>query len=861
MAEDLMGGPFERFITDIDSLSSEAVQTGLKRTGADAFFSGYHATAMDSCLDPALNPNNPGLPPVIDSYFRMTQGDPRNLVHPSPTDLSILSAETHQDVRAMIEPRTSPGNVVLGVLINDDPGQEPAAREELPEASAEQEHRPRKRSKANSQDAEDGSEAKKSRGRPRLDIPDESATDRRRTQIRLAQRAYRMRKETTIASLQNRVSQLEGTIDEMNKAFLDFNDRAIGLGVVQLSPALAKSLHKTTQRFLSLTQVVTPTSEPEEELSQSGATSFDAGLPPIPVAGPGDRVAVASLLDCTTSTSRASQGDDHSSPSQSLTTASSPFHFGSPGRTAAVHTQNQLSNVNRTLARIVSGAPSSPRPMIQPHLHASTYAYEPQFGRRLQRATLEAAYELLVSPQTPGGLKDRVFQYSYCGDNLDGIARQIMRGLESLNAPVETTPSTAGCGPITFPQKLLEAEGSPPPAEETTIYAPPFEVEWLTPYGVEDYLRKKGIEVNNDAPYAEFVVEESPSPRGGSNGTGTSTSGGEYQSPPKTPPRERQWTRNGFIDPVLFPGISPTACEDGYDPVEVSAFSGGSAGERCAQGQATRDDSGSVDSYLPSFVGAANNRDDAFEVRASRRRAVRAVDLAVLFKGRNAASPLTSWLRVPLSWYHSSTYAFFPDENHASIRRKYTSPTAPDAIRQFCGFCGTPLSYWSENPRSEAEFISLTLGSLTHEDLLELDEWGMLPPLSSTPSSEETREEDQERSSSQPEADTETGAETAVFPKDFHPSTTATLPWFDSMMKGSLLGRNTHTHRTTRAGVAQTPDGRTRVEWEVVEWNEGDQGEADSGGITKHPVDGHVVPEGGRKEADGAGDGDEVMES
>ena len=50
-----------------------------------------------------------------------------------------------------------------------------------------------------------------------------------------------------------------------------------------------------------------------------------------------------------------------------------------------------------------------------------------------------------------------------------------------------------------------------------------------------------------------------------------------------------------------------------------------------------------------------------------------------------------------------------------------------DAKRHFCGFCGTPLSYWSENPKSEAEFISLTLGSLVGDDLRDLDELGLLP--------------------------------------------------------------------------------------------------------------------------------------
>lgn len=46
--------------------------------------------------------------------------------------------------------------------------------------------------------------------------------------------------------------------------------------------------------------------------------------------------------------------------------------------------------------------------------------------------------------------------------------------------------------------------------------------------------------------------------------------------------------------------------------------------------------------------------------------------------------------------------------------------------RRFCGFCGTPLSYWSETPKSEAGFIRLVVGSLHAQDLNRLDEWGAI---------------------------------------------------------------------------------------------------------------------------------------
>ena len=128
------------------------------------------------------------------------------------------------------------------------------------------------------------------------------------------------------------------------------------------------------------------------------------------------------------------------------------------------------------------------------------------------------------------------------------------------------------------------------------------------------------------------------------------------------------------------------------------------------------------------------------------------------------------------------------------IRRVYTHPSQEHAKRHFCGFCGTPLSYWSEQPRSEAEFINLTLGSLLQEDLRDLEDLGLVP-------------EDSESQSQ--------GAED----KDERPSRSTALqhsfgvPWFDSMVEGTRLGRM----RRRSHGIRQSEDGSVKIEWEIVE--------------------------------------------
>ncbi|KAF8852463.1 hypothetical protein BDZ45DRAFT_716950 [Acephala macrosclerotiorum] len=159
---------------------------------------------------------------------------------------------------------------------------------------------------------------------------------------------------------------------------------------------------------------------------------------------------------------------------------------------------------------------------------------------------------------------------------------------------------------------------------------------------------------------------------------------------------------------------------------------------------------------------------------------------------RSQATPLSAWLRIPLSWYHSTTYAFMDDESPSSIRRTYTSPHEQHCKRGFCGFCGTPLSYWSESPASEAEYISLTLGSLVGTDLRNLEELGLLPKEAT-----EEAEKDKDEVVIWEEGDGNEG-----------------LPWFETLVEGSKLG-------SMRKSWGKRQSGRYQVEWEIVEWTEG----------------------------------------
>lgn len=180
------------------------------------------------------------------------------------------------------------------------------------------------------------------------------------------------------------------------------------------------------------------------------------------------------------------------------------------------------------------------------------------------------------------------------------------------------------------------------------------------------------------------------------------------------------------------------------------------------------------------------------------------------------ASPLSAFLRVPLSWYQSTTFPFFDDERSAAIRRTYTHPAQQASKRNFCGFCGTPLSYWSEDPPSEAEFIRLTLGSLCHEDLGDLEELGLVPGSSDDDEKQQPNDDDadgsgeREQQQKRKKEDEERGrGEAGRSPVP--PRETLNIPWFDSIVAGSRLSRLS----------GQTWRGTARYEWEVVEWASG----------------------------------------
>ncbi|MCJ1355322.1 MAG: hypothetical protein MMC33_005313 [Icmadophila ericetorum] len=206
------------------------------------------------------------------------------------------------------------------------------------------------------------------------------------------------------------------------------------------------------------------------------------------------------------------------------------------------------------------------------------------------------------------------------------------------------------------------------------------------------------------------------------------------------------------------------------------------------------------------FDDSAEHREYAYMTNLAR-------DSSIIDAGLAHSSPLPIFLRIPLPWLQSTTYAFYPDENHSSIRRVFTPRHAPHTKRHFCGFCGTPLSYWSEENREEAEWVCVSMGSLESDSLQVLNEAGVLPKVETVDTRTTSKEGHINLGELQGRRETRG------------------QPWFEEMIEGSELGR-----LRRRRGGQTSADGRTKVEWEVNDYSMDEVGDASGSGNGKRKI-------------------------
>ncbi|KAK6387513.1 uncharacterized protein PV06_04883 [Exophiala oligosperma] len=356
----------------------------------------------------------------------------------------------------------------------------------------------KKTTKRGSIDGADGQqpEGKKQRGRPRLDTQDETAADRRRTQIRLAQRAYRHRKETTISALKEKVTGLQNTIDQMNKTFLTLHDNMVDAGILTSHYTLGRQLQAATEEFVALAKITATDSDDEEEKITNfmKGDDIDAGapqeLPPPPSRSKRnarvdrrrtslDQTSTEADVDAedlqvamTNVNANANNNNDnndngafsivqgvfddnsnlHGLDDLLAFNATIPeFNFNEDPSSLLLPSSTTTNKQNHYLPSSLSSSPpptssnTIERP-LKPAYHSGNYTYsfqETTFARRLHRLCLERAFQSLTSPHADPEKVKHTFRFTFCFSNRrrmlirfqEMLKRKAGESLENWNAP------------------------------------------------------------------------------------------------------------------------------------------------------------------------------------------------------------------------------------------------------------------------------------------------------------------------------------------------------------------------------------------------------------------------------------------
>jgi len=98
-------------------------------------------------------------------------------------------------------------------------------------------------------------EGKRLRGRPRIHTKDKTATERRRTQIRIAQRAYRQRKDAIISRLETEVDELKMVHEKTRDGVMEFVQLLNAEGVFDASTDTSRRLKTSANELLRMLPV------------------------------------------------------------------------------------------------------------------------------------------------------------------------------------------------------------------------------------------------------------------------------------------------------------------------------------------------------------------------------------------------------------------------------------------------------------------------------------------------------------------------------------------------------------------------------------------------------------------------------
>lgn len=345
----------------------------------------------------------------------------------------------------------------------------------------------------------------------------------------------------------------------MNKAFLSFNDKAVGSGILNSNTELTRELRNTTEQFVNLAKAVSSSSggensDWEQEASQTNGSisiaitkleqrpskpSINKYEPPRPVdIGMGYTIFndTSSELSPPPLPNDVSYPEDTQIQSGATTQALQPYNSATSSYGILPYTLAPDVETTTMTSYNVRLPPSPPFFLTTPPLKTATinapYSYsrnEKTFARRIQRAALERGLHLLhTAASRPYDFK-RVFKLSLLHHNYETLVSKFSAQLSNTaDGPLELyhTPiihlGNAGLhysrgdivdgyiikpGPLPFVSRLQHTASGVDPGIEFDFDPAEYEGEWFDVTDVVGYLAEHGIRIHAHSLYFEATVD------------------------------------------------------------------------------------------------------------------------------------------------------------------------------------------------------------------------------------------------------------------------------------------------------------------------------------------------------------------
>ncbi|KAI0423920.1 hypothetical protein F5Y09DRAFT_336189 [Xylaria sp. FL1042] len=396
---------------------------------------------------------------------------------------------------------------------------------------------PKKRGRKVSQNdhVEPVEEIKRARGRPRLEAGDhKDMKERRKEQIRIAQRAYRTRKDNAITDLEAKVAGLEAGNLEVNATFqsllMEYVDKnAISAQIPELGRRLQQFQAVLAQRCaeVATSQSDEATSTPDAK-PRAKTTLPDRSQSERENDGNARAESQVAEIPPTQQPQQLLGGIIVTHEPESQTIIQDLTHVSDTSLEDGSYTFVRMANPENASFGFNLGFLDNPMQSqwTLPHWESlampdSAAFLERTFGRRLHRRTTEKAAKLLAMPNPPYDAMHRVFGFVRNYASLDNIRQRIRTTLsraadEDMDAYAQPFHHIGGAGThfagaaktIAFPGGApfqSTGFGMGPFDPKTTAVRdelldalqhtkfPGWQGEWFDSYEVEQYLAQKSI--------------------------------------------------------------------------------------------------------------------------------------------------------------------------------------------------------------------------------------------------------------------------------------------------------------------------------------------------------------------------------